>query len=353
MKNLFCVIFILISNDANAQFSDLIKYKSIAWVGESSMDIRLDMLHDEQIKSVSDETDYKLNNVLNIIKFNYNKNAQEREEGYSFFANILLEAAKNKQIKVYSDSVCLRPIDILDVIVHSDTLNIDLPQPNNEPIIMKTFIQSDEIKVFRMHQITTYSPKTGNWNNKTISVAPLKMVRDKNGKFISWKPIFWIKVDNKKTNLNASNITWAVQTKTKGIESDLQLNKVKIYKKDLEKPMIHFLNLAKNNEAIKLYSSFEWEKDRLFSLKERQSLFTKIDTIIVINPITNLEELKISESTLDFTIINSLRLTQEWVWDNKRKSLSVRTLGASFLSPNKDEAGNVRFFEGLYQRFNN
>jgi Gliding motility associated protein GldN len=349
MKNLFCAIFILITLNANAQFEDLINDKNVAWVAESSIDIRLDMLHDEQLKSMFEETKYGFNNSLSILKFQDQRSEQEREEGYLFFTNILLEAAKNKQITAYSDSLCHDPIDILACMSHNDTIVFSETEP---PLIVKNLIQSDEIKLFRAHQITSYSPENGQWNSKTISIAPLKMVKDESGKFIAWKPIFWMKVDNKKANLNSSNITWAVRTRTKGIESDLQLNATKLHKKALETPMLHFLDLAINNKKMRLYPWDNWEKGQPYSLKDRQNIFTKIDTILVIDPITNEEKLKISESHFDVNSVNSMRLIQEWVWDNKRKSLSIIILGIAPLAPIKNEEGKLLFFApSFYQRF--
>ncbi len=49
MKNLF---FLLFSYTSTAQFADLIKDKNVAWVAESCIDVRLDMLNESNHKNI-------------------------------------------------------------------------------------------------------------------------------------------------------------------------------------------------------------------------------------------------------------------------------------------------------------
>jgi hypothetical protein len=313
------------------------------------------MLHGEDIKNIYEQTKYNVEGGLSILKFQEYKH-EEQDEGFQVFARILLEAAKNKQITVYSDSLCLHPIDILEVISRLDTVTDCFPvtyRPPNENVI-RSFINPEDIKLFRAYQITYYSPKINIWGSKTIAIAPLKMVKDEAGTFISWKPIFWMKVDNKKVNVNASNITWAIRAGAREVEGNVQLKTVKVHKKVLEKPMLHFLDVAKNSKSIRLYSRDSWQQKELLSFEDRQSIFTKIDTILDIDPKTYEQKLKISESKLDFNDINSIRLVQEWAWDNKRKRLSVRLLGVTPIKRMDNEAGEFLFFLPIfYQRFDN
>lgn len=352
-KNLFCLLFLLLNHTLNAQFTDLIKDKNISWIGASSIDVRLDMLHDKALYDAMEKTKYVLEG-LDILKLETGNNG-EMEEGFSAFAHILLEAAKNKQIVAYSDSLCLYPIDVINVITRLDTVYHCFAQTYENPgySILRNVLNAEDIKVFRAHQITTYSPKNGTWHSKTISVAPLKIIQNEAGEFISLKPIFWMKVDNKKANLNTSDITWAVRTRPRGREGLLDFTSVKIHKKtDANMPMLHFLDLAKNDKNMRLYRVDIWRQKKILPINGLQTIFSSTDTITDIDIITNKVKIRLVENKLDINDINELRFVQEWAWDNKRKALSVRLLGIAPMKKFKNEEGEFLFMIPLfYQRF--
>jgi hypothetical protein len=350
-KSLFCFLFLALNHVLNAQFADLIKDKNVAWVGESTIDVRLDMLHDKALYEEFDRTKYVLEG-LDILKIQADN--IEIEEGFSVFATILLEAAKNKQIVAYSDSLCLHPIDVINVITKSDTIYPCFATTYEIPgyTIVQNALNAEDIKVFRVYAITSYSPKNGRWNSQTMSIAPLKMISDEAGRFISWQPIFWVKVDNKKIDINSRDITWAARTRPRGQEGMLHLNTLKVHKKtEANMPMLHFLELAKNNKQMRLYKGARQKKEQL-TFNEIQTIFCSTDTIIKTNPITDKQTIVFKENKLDVNEINQVRLVQEWAWNDKRKTLSVRTLGIAPMKQVNNEAGEFLYIMSLfYQRF--
>jgi hypothetical protein len=119
MKNLFCLFLLFLNHTLNAQFADLIKDKNVAWVGESSIDVRLDVLQEKEMDKIYDISKYYIFDGLTVLKFQESKEI-EAEEGFDFFTRTLLKAEYNKFITIYSDSLCTQPTDMLSVISRND-----------------------------------------------------------------------------------------------------------------------------------------------------------------------------------------------------------------------------------------
>lgn len=352
MKNLLSILFLLLASTAYAQLNDLMKDKNVAWVATASMDVRVDMLYDEQVKRIYDAAKYDLTGGLDIMKFQENKDVNA-DEGHQLFANMLLKAAKNKQIKGFADSECLQPTDITSLITRIDT--ITQVNPDTYETVMKVVVNDlnwEDIHLFRLYQIVYYKPQNGTWGVKTVSIAPLIMRHDDMGNFLNWTPLFWMKVDDKKVKLNSSDITWAVRTRSRTPQSGLNLTTVKEYKKlGLGMPMKHFLNAANTDTKMPLYSTtMGWQQKELLSFDERERLFISQDTIQTVDPITYETKVRIVKNTLNPESIDQARLIQEWAWNNKSKSLSVRLVGVAPMKEVLDDAHNFLFRMPLFYR---
>jgi hypothetical protein len=353
MKNLFCLLFLLVSYTATAQFADLMTNKNVSWVAASCIDARLDVLNEQDQTHIFEQTGVNTEGGLSILKYQDTK-AVEVGEGRFVFANILLKAVENKELTVYADSLCLQPIDPMSLLRRIDTIQqIDPITYESKFKIVMSYLNCEDIKMFRAHQITYYSAKNNAWNSQILAVAPLIMHRDDVGNFIAWQPLFWLKVADKKADLNTPNTTWAVRRWSKDRESLLNLNTAKIHKKVGENvPMVHFLNAVKTNPQLRVYKhSNNWYDKELLSANDKESVFASIDTIQTIDPVSYETKTKIVRADLDVTTINYVRLVQEWAWDNKRKVLSVRCLGVSPMRDVNNEEGEFLFRTPLfYQR---
>lgn len=353
MKSLFCSLFLLFSYVATAQFADLMQNKNVAWVAESTVDMRFDMLTESQMKAVYDQSKYDIEAGVKMLKLQDNKEV-DADEGFGVFANTLLNAAKNKQITVYSDNLCTQVVDALSVMSRIDTIvTIDPTTYETKYRIVMNAMNSDDVTVFRAHQMLYYMPKSGTWGVRTLAIAPLMMVKNDIGEFLEWSPIFWIKVENKKAKLNSADITWAVRTRSKSKQSLIDINSAKEHKRiGADMPLIHFLELAKTNKQMPLYAIENWRDKKLLSFNEKENIFISIDTIQTINPVTYETQLKIVRNSLDTQDIKKMRFIQEWAWDNKRKKLLVNLVGAAPMRDVKNEAGEFLYMSPLfYQRF--
>jgi Gliding motility associated protein GldN len=353
MKNLFCPLFLLFSYTSTAQFADLMTNKNVAWVAASCIDVRLDVLNEQDQTHIFEQTHCNTEGGLAILKYQDTK-AVGVSEGTFFFANTLLKALENKELTAYADSLCVQPIDVAALLTRIDTIQqIDPTTYQTRYKIVQSMINYEDIKLFRAYQITYYSTKNNTWNSRTLAIAPLVMHHDEAGNFVAWKPLFWLKVADKKADLNASSITWAVRRWSKDKESSLNLNTAKIHKKIGENvPMVHFLNAVKTNPQLRVYKhSNNWYDKEPLSASDKESVFASIDTIQTIDPVTYETKTKIVRADLDVTTINYVRLVQEWAWDNKRKVLSVRCLGVSPMRDVNNEEGEFLFRTPLfYQR---
>jgi hypothetical protein len=101
MKNLFCLFFLLLNGILNAQFADLIKDKNVAWVGESTIDVRLDVLQDQEMEKVYELSKYFIFGGLTLLKIQESKEINA-EEGFDFFTKTLINAEFNKFITIYA-----------------------------------------------------------------------------------------------------------------------------------------------------------------------------------------------------------------------------------------------------------
>jgi Gliding motility associated protein GldN len=349
MKSFFCSLFLLYAHLATAQLADLMKDKNVAWIGESSIDVRLDMLPQYLVENMKEQTQYGVEGDLKILKIQDNEGLDD--EGYMVFSHKLFNTVGTIKIDIYSDSLCLHPTDIYSAISNKND-TILMIDPINYEAVYKVpscpgFIQ--EVNVFRVHQLVYYNTGNSRWHVKVISIAPLRMVKTKEGKFIRWEPLFWIKVEQKKANLDASDITWAARTVGRSAEKLIDMNTAKEHKKT-SNPMLHFLESVKSNKQIPLYQS--WREKELLSMDERQNVFTWTETQRLLDPNTNQETAQTLQKSLDEKAVNKLHIVQEWAWDNKRKILMVNILGIAPMKPVHNEAGEFIYETPLfYQRF--
>ena len=355
MKNLFCAIFILMTLNVNAQFAYLMNDKNVAWVAESSIDIRLDMVPENVKAFISEETKYDLKGILNILKLQ-GENEFYGEEGYWFFTHLLIAAAARKEITVYSDSLCRNSIEFLTAMegTKDTTPMIDPTTYETKYIVQMCPQHIQEVSIFRVHQVIYYNSTNNKWGIRVLSIAPLKANHTKEGKFIGWRPLFWVKVEHKKADLNSPDITWSVRTQLEERENTIQLDSLKEHKKTNAKmPILHFLNAAQNNEKLALYDGLYKCINKIpISIDERKRIFEPMDTLHPTGTVFYDTNNKIVVNDFKAQDVKKIKITQEWAWDKKRKILLVNYIGFVLLQNVKDDVGELRWCKRLfYQRF--
>ena len=220
-------------------------------------------------------------------------------------------------------------------------------------MVVSNQLNPDDIKIFRAHQIIAYQPATATWKVKVIAVAPLVIRRDDAGTFMYIEPLFWIKVTDKKVKLNASDITWAVRTRGRQMEAQLNVKKLilEAKKSQADFPMGHFLDKISKDERIPLYGVASMKEPKLTTL-ERKNVLSRIDTIQMIDPVTYESSLKIVTIKTEAADLERVRIVQEWAWDNRRKTMSVRLHSIAPMKDITNESGEFLYSAPIFYRRN-
>ncbi len=113
-------------------------------------------------------------------------------------------------------------------------------------------------------------------------------------------------------------------------------------------PFFGLLANGAMNGDLTLYSaeneSFEFPLDK----KDLNGILYKIDTFEVINPDTQLPEMRIARDELDFEKVRRFRIKEVWFFDEQSASLKVRIIGIAPLIEVYDEHGNFRYERPLF-----
>lgn len=327
MKNFVLLLFLFISTTSFSQIEDLMSDPEVAWIGERTTDIKLDILHDEDLKAIFKQTNYNLEGNLEILNLQ-NFESYYELDGYYQLSKILFNAAFNKETKFYSDSLCSKLIRDDLPIIKIDTIGIIDPITFEEKLkvtLTKT-IDPAQIKVFRIYQLISYRPKSGIWGTTTISIAPLISILDSFGNFEYLKPIFWMKVKNIKEGSKSKDITWSVKTNSEANHNIIIVENLKVLKSlnGFEKPLVHFLNFAQHTDKLPLFGINNWDKNYRVRFEKNSYKFKTENEI---------EEAQRSGTPINIDLIqnnfddfNQMKFTEVWSWDNLSKNLSVQLL---------------------------
>ncbi len=353
MKIVLLAACLLICTDLSAQLQTMINDPKNSWVASFSTDSRLDLLGDDLVKEMFDQTKTDLSYGVDVMKLTECADIKLYEDDHAL-AFILMNAVKKKQIQIYSDSLC-RYLTSLDIIEPPDTIYVPNPETSEmEPKFIRYYFEPTQIVLFRASQIAAYQPKTGKWIIKTLAVAPLIRLNGHNGKFIKFSPVFWIKVTERKVNMEDPNVTWAVRTRSKGIHSSyLTFSEIVEHKKTNDQtPRRHFLDKANTDPRMTLYSVDNWNVQKKLTLTERQSILSVYDTITIPDLTTEEKSVKVVKHATQADDVVQLRLVREWAWDNRKKELSVRLVGIAPMKDVNNDFGNFLYNQPLfYQRF--
>ena len=350
MKKLLLPFCLLLTNFIHAQLPQMIKDSKNAWVVSFTSDIRLDMLSDEQVKKVIDDSGLSIEGGLDVLKLVENPHFQ-MNEGYQTLIYSLLNAANNHQIPIYSDKMCTQPF-APERLTQIDTLLLVDPTTYEQKIrVVVNTINPDDILLFRIYQSLAYQPSTGTWVSQVFALAPLKTRYTEDGHFVRYEPLFWIKVNNNKPKLDSKSITYAVRSRPRLKTGYLTFEEAEIHKRTTkEMPLQHFLDKANSDAKLPLYSVESWREKTLLSMKQRREMIFSSDTTIMIDPNTYESKEKVVLNQIKTEDIKKLRLVQEWFWDDRKKVLSVRLVGVAPMVDVRNEADEFLYSKPLFYR---
>jgi gliding motility associated protien GldN len=82
--------------------------------------------------------------------------------------------------------------------------------------------------------------------------------------------------------------------------------------------------------------------------EEIRAMMFDVDTVVVFDPDTGEEIIKVVENILDWELVKRFRIKESWYFDAATSSLKVRILGIAPLIEERDEEGNFKFERPLF-----
>jgi hypothetical protein len=314
--------------------ASLEKDPDVIWMGEVEVDCALNYSrwsYDREAKErlLMESLGFNGRNSSKILKYQVTNFNRSHNDDHSLFDKVL---RSRDDIKLYKESsletVCTKEEVEYDIGRVDTIITFD---PNTKEELVQVVVNAlslEDIKGFRVRQVIYYSKKAMAFKSVALAVAPLLYEYGEEAPSrASLKPIFWMKATavNSVPNLASLDVTWA-----KRMYRDFDLSTVKVIKQeqDIAKIIaIMMTDFRANPEKTKIAHTFDSDGTEYFSSKDVKGLGASIDTIITFDPITFKEEVKVVETKMDDKSIKKLRLIQDWVWNDKTQSLSIRYVG--------------------------
>jgi Gliding motility associated protein GldN len=307
-RSIIFLILCFITSFSNAQIEKLLKNKDITWVAEVENDFYF---------NDNETTNFK-NNLVNVLKIS--KGKDYAMDNYDFFRDKLSKAIKEEKIAIFETKDCKKDANFRNI----DTIQVIDPITfyTSLKVITNDF-DFNLINQFRAHQILYYNSKKATWGTQTLAIAPLIIYGDE--VLMTKRPLFWIKIDNKKLKLSSKSVIWAIKTSSQE-ESNIDFSKATILKNTLkETPLSAFLDEAKSNKKFKAYNYHDCKEVLSLSNLSKRIVPEK-DTTFPLNPETQLPIMStpfIAQND-DFDV-SKLKIVQDWFWDDKKQRLCVQT----------------------------
>jgi Gliding motility associated protein GldN len=308
-RSIIFFILCFITSFSNAQIEKLLKNKDITWVAEVENDFYFN----------DNETNNFKNNLVNVLKIS--KGKDYATDNYDFFRYKIAKAIREEKIAIFETKDCKKDANFrsIDTIVAIDPLTFY----TSLKVITNDF-DFNGINQFRAHQILYYNSKKATWGIQTLAIAPLKL-HYWNDTLMTKRPLFWMKIDNKKLKLSSKSVVWAIKTSSSEA-SNIDFSKVNILKNTLkEMPLTAFIDQAKSNKKFKAYNYHDC-KEVLSLSNLTQRIVPEKDTIFPLDPETQLPIMSTPFiAQYDDFDVSKLKIVQDWFWDDKRQRLCVHT----------------------------
>lgn len=118
-----------------------------------------------------------------------------------------------------------------------------------------------------------------------------------------------------------------------------------------QRPLAQILHTAAMRGDIKAYDPNVDNADqfkKVMSTSDVAGIGVHVDTIIVLNPETLEEEIKIVRTEFTWDQVKKYKIKEIWFFDTKTSSMQVRILGIAPVMEDKDANGNVRGDRTMY-----
>lgn len=327
---------------------DLEKSPDILWMGEIEVDYALgynrwDYEKEDEERILMENLGFKMRNSFKVLKYQVNDLNDSDNDDHQFFNKIL----QNRKDMVFYKDAALEikhsPKTVEHAIGRVDTIVVFDPKTMKEEVqVVVNALDPETVKAFRVRQVVYYNQKEMTFKSIALSVAPL--VYEETGEEVpsskDLKPLFWMKINvlAETLDLASSKITWA-----KRMYRTFSFSDVKVIKQEQDISVVIEMMMEgfrTNAKTTKIAHTFKADGSDYLTGEEIQNLGASIDTLITFDPNTFAEKLQVINNKLEGKDVESLRLLQDWVWNDETKSLSIRYVGFAPIVSRFDENGS-------------
>jgi Gliding motility associated protein GldN len=346
MRFIYSFLILFSYSPIFAQIQDLIENDSITWIAEWEADYLIDDI---------DATDTITNNRIYGIKY-----LNEEEFGLSTlkkaFSYNLWEVVKKNKIKTFSDRDCNKLLTNETALFTGNYRAWFNKETVIDPItyetrcIIHTPLDYVEVMFYRVRQLIYYNVSKAQFQMRVLAIAPLFNSSMNDTIDVSrLEPLFWFKPEMGKPSIHSENITWAQGLTTR--ENRLFFSKAKNLKNTMADTLVnHFLYSFEKRLDIPFWQINDDSKLEKIENQQRWKILNPVDTIASIEPIHSKEIITITQRHYTINDFKTLRLHQEWFWDNRQNMLFINLKSTSTMVSVNDDNGNFLGFKPLFYR---
>jgi hypothetical protein len=357
-KNIIISISLLMLITSFQAFSfqnveELLANPDITWVGEVYTDylpnITITNPENEKIKNRHETIDY---NTFEVLKIKNKILADQLNPAPNLLSDKILQL-NSSNLEIYKDDALTEKLSYkaYQEIINQEIFETKIfmePETYREIVeVVKSKLNASNVEQFRLKQILSYNAKTNQLNISPIAIAPLQSINE----FVSRqeKVLFWMPIKEafETINLDNASINWAKRF-DKGIFTD----SIKTLKgtKNLSDIFIEMIVEYKSNSSTTKMYQIEGNYRQLVVLKPETvaKLGEHKDTVVSISPVTYEEIIQIVEYDFGAKDLKKIRITQDWVWDDKTQAMQIRVLAFSPIAYMPDYNGNYRYTPYYY-----
>ncbi|MGH1339387.1 MAG: hypothetical protein ACRBFS_24925 [Aureispira sp.] len=206
-----------------------------------------------------------------------------------------------------------------------DTIITFDPETYEEIVQIVVFeFKEQDVKVFKVKQIIYYNSKTKQLGVLPVAIAPMLTLLDNRGKVNGHQPLFWLAVKDVQKRLNLKNraYDYAIRMTRNIREQDMTLIKGKGSLGEMVTDMVE--DGKKHPQNTKFYHTMGYMQ--AMTEEEVVNFGTSIDTIITFDPETFEEIVQVVSDKFEAKEVKSVRLVQDWAWDQKQQQLNIRLI---------------------------
>ena len=328
------LFFLLLTgpNILHAQYDDLLRNPNITWVAEYTTDFELNPVYNENL-----DEEYNLLNVIRLENQGARNGLYSDLEISRYFSQSLLNDLNAGHYACFADEQLQHPLPPEQVQLLLNPRETYFNADHRDTVILIHQTRAGDVDLFRVRQVFYFDQKSRRFGCRLLAFSPLINQQDKNGELSGRTPAFWIKCSSnkqpgKKTERNAAYLFQTYMKDNAPAPDQLQVKKGKF---DLQ-------NWATAEVRHPSHPCYSYDGFQPLNQAALQDLVFTTDTI---SPYDDDPQIITSNAITD---VEKIRFVQNWVFDERRKSLYCRLTAAAPLAAKRDSEGNFRYYKPLF-----